>query len=171
MTESHLRSILKGISWRIVGTVNTMLLSYLVTNSLATALKISVTEVVTKLLLYYMHERSWIKYLKERNQNAGISLFKSISWRALATLDTIILTWFYSANPYTALKLGAAEVFTKIPLYYIHERLWHQLPLGTVRRWFGITASEDDYNTSATTNTLPDTNTASPAEALDKAAL
>jgi uncharacterized membrane protein len=58
-TESHLRSIYKGISWRIIGTIDTIVLSWLITGELNTAIKIGLTEVITKLVLYYLHERAW----------------------------------------------------------------------------------------------------------------
>ncbi len=58
-TESHLRSIIKGITWRIVGTLDTMLLSWLFTGSLRIAAAIGGTEVITKIGLYYLHERAW----------------------------------------------------------------------------------------------------------------
>ncbi len=57
--ESRLRSVLKGVSWRIVGTVDTVIISWLVTGSVAFAATIGTTEVITKMVLYYMHERAW----------------------------------------------------------------------------------------------------------------
>ncbi|MCP4179186.1 MAG: DUF2061 domain-containing protein [bacterium] len=59
-TESHLRSILKGITWRFLATFTTILLAYLVTGEISLALKIGVFEFVAKLLLYYIHERTWL---------------------------------------------------------------------------------------------------------------
>ncbi len=60
MRERHLRSIFKGISWRIVGTIDTILLSFLVTGNFLIALKIGSVEVITKVVLYYVHERVWL---------------------------------------------------------------------------------------------------------------
>lgn len=57
--ESHLRSVLKGVSWRVLGTLDTMVLSYLFTGSLKIAAAIGGTEVITKIGLYYLHERAW----------------------------------------------------------------------------------------------------------------
>lgn len=57
--ESHLRSLLKGISWRILGTLDTIIISWIVTGSIAFAATIGTTEVITKLVLYYLHERAW----------------------------------------------------------------------------------------------------------------
>jgi len=72
LRDSHLRSVLKAVSWRMVGTMDTFIVSFLVmhvlggqkTNLVQTA-KISGgiagTEVITKVLLYYLHERTWAR--------------------------------------------------------------------------------------------------------------
>ncbi|MDB2656562.1 DUF2061 domain-containing protein [Crocinitomicaceae bacterium] len=57
-------SLLKTLSWRIIGTLDTMLISYLLTGKLDVALSIGGIEVVSKMILYYLHERAWIKLLK-----------------------------------------------------------------------------------------------------------
>ena len=59
--EAHYRSILKSISWRIVGTMDTIIISWLITGQVKTALAIGSIEVVTKMILYYFHERTWNK--------------------------------------------------------------------------------------------------------------
>jgi len=59
--EAHLRSIVKSISWRMVGTVDTILISWLITGQVKAALTIGSIEVVTKMILYYFHERTWTK--------------------------------------------------------------------------------------------------------------
>lgn len=57
--ESNLRSLAKTISWRAIGTLDTILISYLVTGEVAMALSIGSVEVVSKMILYYLHERVW----------------------------------------------------------------------------------------------------------------
>lgn len=57
--EKPLRSIVKSISWRIIGTIDTMIISWIVTGKLDTALLIGGVEVVTKMVLYFFHERIW----------------------------------------------------------------------------------------------------------------
>ncbi len=59
--EQHYRSVLKAVSWRVTGTLDTMLISYLVTGNLAFAASIGFLEVFTKMGLYYVHERIWGK--------------------------------------------------------------------------------------------------------------
>ncbi len=57
--ERHSRSLAKAISWRILGSLDTFLLSWLFTSSASAAGAIATAEVLTKMVLYYFHERAW----------------------------------------------------------------------------------------------------------------
>jgi uncharacterized membrane protein len=57
--DSNAKSLLKSISWRIVGTIDTIIISYFVTGELVMALSIGSVEVFSKIILYYFHERAW----------------------------------------------------------------------------------------------------------------
>lgn len=57
--DSNFRSLVKTVSWRIVGTIDTMIISYLITGDTAMAMSIGSVEVVSKMVLYYLHERAW----------------------------------------------------------------------------------------------------------------
>ncbi|HIE65070.1 MAG: DUF2061 domain-containing protein [Nitrospira sp.] len=57
--ETHLRSILKGLSWRFVATGTTIVIAYIITGDPSIALEIGAIEVFAKLLFYYLHERIW----------------------------------------------------------------------------------------------------------------
>lgn len=57
--EAHSRSLVKAISWRVLGSVDTFLLSWFFTSSVKAAGAIATTEVLTKMVLYYAHERAW----------------------------------------------------------------------------------------------------------------
>ena len=59
------------------------------------------------------------------------SILKTISWRIVGTLDTMFLGWIITGSPLIGLKIGALELFTKMVLYYLHERLWLQSKYGT----------------------------------------
>ena len=58
-SEKPLRSFLKSISWGIVGTLDTILISWLVTGTLEMAFTIGSIEMITKMILYFFHERLW----------------------------------------------------------------------------------------------------------------
>ena len=61
---SYKRHIAKTISWRIIGTIDTMILSAVITGSWTIGLTIGGVEVVTKMILYFLHERAWYKFSK-----------------------------------------------------------------------------------------------------------
>jgi uncharacterized membrane protein len=129
---SYKRHLAKTITWRAVGTLDTILLSWLITGNPFTGLKIGFSEVVTKMILYYFHERIWFRIgVKESRKR---HLFKTISWRIIGTLDTVILSWLITGNPLMGLKIGFLEVITKMILYYLHERAWYRINFGLERR-------------------------------------
>jgi len=59
---SYKRHIAKTISWRVIGTVDTIILSGIITGSWSTGLAIGGVEVFTKMVLYFLHERAWYTY-------------------------------------------------------------------------------------------------------------
>jgi uncharacterized membrane protein len=61
---AHKRHLAKTISWRVIGTLDTMIISWAVTGSWEWGLAIGGIEVFTKMILYYLHERVWYKYSK-----------------------------------------------------------------------------------------------------------
>lgn len=140
--ESHYRSILKGISWRIVATADTILVVLLVTCltgncSLENALKIGFAEFFIKFIIYYIHERIWQKILFDKEVSQRQTLYKTISWRLVATTMTFIISGaILESFDEVALYVALTEMFTKFVLYYVHERLWLKLPLGRIRRYF-----------------------------------
>jgi len=66
-SEKPIRSVLKSLSWRLVGTLDTILISWLITGETTVALAIGSIEMVTKMFLYFFHERIWnaIKWGKQ----------------------------------------------------------------------------------------------------------
>ena len=60
-TPSQKRSALKALSWRILASLDTFLISYLITGKISWAAGIASVEVLTKMILYYGHERVWAK--------------------------------------------------------------------------------------------------------------
>ena len=61
---SYKRHIAKTISWRIIGTLDTIVISGIITGSWTTGLTIGGVEVITKMVLYFFHERAWYKLSK-----------------------------------------------------------------------------------------------------------
>lgn len=68
-------SLLKTISWRIVGTIDTITISYIITGEIRSALSIGSIEVVSKMILYYFHERIWTK-ARSKAKSTGYTRLK-----------------------------------------------------------------------------------------------
>ncbi len=140
--ESHYRSILKGISWRCIATADTILVVLLITClngncSIDSAIRIGLFEFFIKLAVYYLHERIWQKILLGKEVNPRQTLYKTISWRIIATTGTFIISGLVlNSFDEIALYVALAELVSKFILYYLHERIWLRLPLGRIRNFF-----------------------------------
>ena len=58
---------------------------------------------------------------------------KTITWRIIGTLDTMVLGWLVSGDPVVGLKVGGLELITKMILYYFHERAWYSSNWGIIK--------------------------------------
>ncbi len=58
------------------------------------------------------------------------SIVKAVSWRATGSIDTFVVSFIITGKPIIALSISGVEVFTKILLFYLHERLWNKLKFG-----------------------------------------
>ena len=57
--ETHARSVLKAVSWRTLGTLDTFAISWFMTSRVTVAGSIASIEIITKIAWYYLHERTW----------------------------------------------------------------------------------------------------------------
>ena len=67
----------------------------------------------------------------EKAERQTRSIAKTISWRIVGTIDTIIISWIVTGNIHLGLAIGSVEVVTKMILYFFHERLWNNIKWGT----------------------------------------
>lgn len=58
------------------------------------------------------------------------SLVKTISWRVIGTIDTIIISWWITGALDFAFSIGAVELISKMILYFFHERAWNSINWG-----------------------------------------
>jgi len=149
------RSVLKAISWRVVGTLDTLVLSFVILSFLAplfgleeastadrvrTAASIALTEVATKMTLYYLHERLWSRLHWDRTldeeghhrDGRRRSATKTATWRVMASADTMVLGFVFTGSLATAISIGGFEVITKLVLYFFHERYWARIRWGVI---------------------------------------
>jgi uncharacterized membrane protein len=77
-------------------------------------------------------EKQHIENAQQRDKPIR-SFAKAISWRITGSLDTMVISWFFTSNVSTAMAIGLTEVLTKTLLYYFHERIWNRVPVGIQR--------------------------------------
>ena len=70
------------------------------------------------------------------------SVLKAISWRALGSIDTFLLSWLFTGSPKAAGAIASTEVITKIVLYYVHERAWSPVSWGMSKDETQVEAQE-----------------------------
>ena len=122
------RHVAKSLSWRLIGSIDTLLFAWLVTGSFYEGLNVSLLTTFTKLIWYYIHEQLWFRSsVKDSNKR---HILKTFSWRFIGTLDTIIFGWFITGNPFIGLKIGLFETVSKMLLYFGHEKLWYKINYG-----------------------------------------
>lgn len=147
------RSIAKAISWRVVGTIDTFILSFLLITYIGpyfgmashsdagevakAASYIALAEVATKMILYFAHERGWASsgwgvsvVDGKRVESYGRTTTKTTTWRVIASIDTTLLAWYFTGSIGTAISIGGLEIITKLVLYFFHERAWTKISFG-----------------------------------------
>ena len=132
MGKIYKRHVAKSISWRFIGTIDTFLLSYILTGNMSYSLSISGVDFFSKLFLYYQHGRIWfLSKIKSPNKR---HIFKTFSWRVVGSLTTLIVAWIVTGNQHTGFKIGLVETLTKMILYYLHEKMWYRISFGLTQR-------------------------------------
>ena len=122
------RHIAKSFSWRFVGTLDTLFFAWLITGNVNEGLSISGITTLTKLIWFYLHERWWFNSSTPDSNKRHI--LKTFSWRGIGTLDTVFFSWIITGSPFMGLKIGFFETFSKMILYYVHEKLWYNINFG-----------------------------------------
>ena len=128
------RSVYKTITWRILASIDTAALTWWFSGDIIIGLKVGGMEIVTKVIIYFLHERAWRivgknKLISSIILREGVYI-KQLHIETIGTIDTFILAWFFTKSAATGGYVAIAEVFTKIIIYYLHERVWDRQRFG-----------------------------------------
>jgi len=82
------------------------------------------------MILQLINSRRVNKVVKPSDERIKRSLAKTISWRIVGTLDTIVISWLITGTLSLALSIGLIELITKMTLYFFHERIWNKIKWG-----------------------------------------
>lgn len=160
VTIKKRRHVLKAITWRLVGTLDTWLISWIIFNyigdielitlninpeisnkAIEAASLIAILELISKTILYYFHERIWYKLKWVNIRQKYRHIIKTFSWRLIGAIDTILLVfivfYFLFSSTYgaaiVAISMFSIEIITKMILYYLHERIWFVSNYGVMK--------------------------------------
>ncbi|MEE1896825.1 DUF2061 domain-containing protein [Flavobacterium rakeshii] len=74
LKDSPKISAIKAVTWRIVGTIDTMIISYILTGNITIAFSIGSVEVMSKMFLYFLHERAWARLTRKNSDNGEVKV-------------------------------------------------------------------------------------------------
>lgn len=69
-------------------------------------------------------------YKNKASDKPSRSIAKTVSWRIVGTMDTIVISWLLTGEVKIALAIGSVELITKMILYFGHERIWNKIKFG-----------------------------------------
>ena len=133
------RSLIKSISYRVIGFVNTFLISFLVINdgvndkTIKYSLYLALLVLIIKAITYYFHERFWnIFDFGRLNKTVSKmrSILKALTWRIAASTITLISATLITSNLDWTKSIVIYEFINGILIYYVHERIWNRLNWG-----------------------------------------
>jgi uncharacterized membrane protein len=136
--ESHLRTIVKVISWRIFITVSHLVNAFIVTGSLLMGLKIAGLALVINSTLFWIHDRAWNYVQWNRKKDTRLefsegqtrSVSKIITWRILITFSNFLIPFIITGSwGSAAIFAGMATVINMI-IFWSHERFWNWIKWG-----------------------------------------
>ena len=135
--SSRKRHIAKTITWRIIATGTTFILTLIFfredPNATEKASWVALFEASLKMVFYYYHERIWFK-VKLKVRSAIRHLLKTVSWRVIASVTTFLVAFIVFREDPTAIQkatgVAIVETFIKMLFYYLHERAWHLSKFG-----------------------------------------
>lgn len=91
--------------------------------------------------------------MSSKNISYKRHLAKTVTWRIIATIDTILLSWLVTGEIALGLAIGGLEVLTKMVLYYLHERTWYKSKFGIKKELPYINGNSQVSETNVNSNT------------------
>ena len=128
MIERHSlnRTFLKSTSWRVLATGTTILIAFILTGQLGTALRVGLPDFVVKFAVFYAHERVWLL----PSMQAFSLLWKMVSWKIVAMSLSTTIAFVVTGSFAVALKLGPIDFGIKTLTFYLHEQAWGRISYG-----------------------------------------
>ena len=135
------RSLIKSISYRVIGFINTFLVCFFVINdgvnekTIKYSLYLALLVLIIKSITYYLHERFWNIFdfgRLNKTVNKMRSFLKALTWRIAASTITFFSAILITSNLYLTKSIVIYEFINGIIIYYIHERVWNKINWGRI---------------------------------------
>jgi uncharacterized membrane protein len=136
--ETHVRTIAKMISWRIILTISHFVNGYIVTGSMVSAAAIAGVSAILNSVLYWLHERSW-NYAQWNRKDASTTMFvdgqprtisKILTWRVIITGSNFVVPLILTGSWGIAAAFVSIAIVVNMCIFYVHERIWNKVAWG-----------------------------------------
>ena len=136
--ETYIRSTVKTLTVRVCFTLSHILNGFIVTGSWMTGVTIASVAVLINMIMFWCHERGWNWVQWNRKPKDGLffvdghprTVSKSITWRALITINNFLIPYITTGSWKAALAFLTIATLLNIVIYYTHERVWNQIRWG-----------------------------------------
>ena len=137
LKETHARTVVKTISWRVLLTLSHIINGLIVSGSLLIGLQIAGLSAIINSILFWAHERAWNIFLWNRKQTDKDfveghprTLSKIITWRVLITGSNFLIPFIMTGSWGAAAAFLGIATFVNIALFWGHERAWNKIHWG-----------------------------------------
>lgn len=136
--ETHVRSITKVVSWRVLITVSHLVNAFIATGSIMMGLQIAGLATIINSCLFWLHERSWNHFQWNRRQDERIefhegqtrSISKIITWRILITGSNFLIPFIITGSWGSAAIFAGMATVVNMILFWSHDRVWNWVKWG-----------------------------------------
>jgi len=132
-SESTIRSVVKALTWRMIGGTVTFFTSLRFSGSISTALSLVGSDFFSKAVTMFVGERLMNASQSGRDSgsdNVGRSLAKALLWRLFAICNTFVFAVFFAKDIRIAYKIAGFDSVFKTALMFVFERIWAKIEWG-----------------------------------------
>lgn len=136
--ETHVRSVAKTLTVRVLFTLSHLLNGFIISGAWIIGAQIAGVATLINMFLFWAHERTWNwfqwnrvpednKFFKDGHPR---TISKSITWRALITCSNFLIPYFMTGSIGKALAFLTIATIMNLIIYYSHERVWNMVNWG-----------------------------------------
>jgi uncharacterized membrane protein len=131
MEETRIRSLSKGIFYRIISIITLIIITYFYTGNLIQVTLITGVSTITFIIVFFFHERAWLKIKRPEGKltRSIAKMFTYITLLGIAIMSAITYTFTRSIEITTNVTL--TYVIVKHFLYVINELFWYKIKWGS----------------------------------------